>query len=63
MSLVLGVSPLITHGQEVNHMTEKKLTNEQRARLAEAAAGVEEIFKAGQRRAKHLAPVVKKNEK
>ena len=62
MSSVLGVSPLITHGQEVNHMTEKKLTNEERARIAEAAAGVKEIFK-DQRKGKHLAADVEKDEK
>ena len=44
-------------------MTEKKLTNEERARIAEAAAGVKEIFKEGQRRAKHLAADVVKDEK
>lgn len=42
-------------------MTEKKLTNEERARIAEAAAGVKEIFK-DQRRAKHRAADVVKGD-
>ena len=44
-------------------MTDNKtLTDEKRARIAEAAAGVEEIFK-NQRKAKHLAVDVAKGEK
>ena len=40
----------------------KALTNEERARIAETAAGVKEIFKV-QRKGKHLATDVEKDEK
>ena len=41
---------------------DKTLTNEERAHIAEAAAGVKEIFK-DQRKGKHLATDVEKDEK